>query len=359
MADTKRDHRFSRSEPSLTLVDPIGTSLCALPYLEELCGMDTRRVKDHARRLNTLPDDPSVQESIECVVTAQQDLYSRDRENAAASPEAAIVPTDSLDNLQTPSSLQQCFLKNRSVSRLPPQLQRDVLSRSPRRRSLPPRFYDLESPIKSVKTIMVSNEPLPEREKPIASEVALMDESCNSKSVESRCTCRDRYRPILDVEEWPQRPLLMRPTPNGGTIVKGIRFSTSKEYLWSGDAHDTSELTWPDALRRHWDGVPAESSPTSSASDVPSGKRMCPRCMVLPINNGKELPGESLVTDFESDLFRGSMLVRLKDCQGTTRPGREQTNGGYFHGLHRRYQVVIRGKFKQSVPWTELMAGFQ
>jgi Protein of unknown function (DUF1769) len=79
----------------------------------------------------------------------------------------------------------------------------------------------------------------------------------------------------------------------------------------------------------------------------------------LPINNGKELPGESLVTDFESDLFRGSMLVRLKDCQGTTRPGREQTNGGYFHGLHRRYQVVIRGKFKQSVPWTELMAGFQ
>jgi Protein of unknown function (DUF1769) len=368
---TRRDHRFSRSEPSLTLVDPIGSSLCALPYLEEICGMDTRRLNDNVRRLNSLPDDPSIQESIECVVTAQRDLYSQDREKAA-SADAAIVQTDSLDNLQTPSSLQQCFLKNRSVSRLPPQLQRDVLSRSPRRRSLPPRFCDLDvaSPIKSIKTIMVSNEPvpLPERDAatlvtpvPVVAEVTMLEDSNNSNIVESQCTCRDRHRPVLDPEEWPQRPLLMRPTPNGGTVVKGIRFSSSKEYLWSCDAHHTSELTWPDGLRRHWDGVPAGSSPSSATttSDGHSGKLMCPRCMVLPINNGKELPGESLVTDFESDLFRGSMLVRLKDCQGTTLPGREQTNGGYFHGLHRRYQVVIRGKFKQAVPWTELMAGFQ
>ena len=346
--------RFSRSEPSLALVDPIGTSLCALPYLEQICGMDTRRVKDHVRRLNSLPDDPTVQESIECVVTAQQDLYSRDR--ADETSESAIETTDSLlDNLQTPSSLQQCYLKNRCVSRLPPQLQRDVMSRSPRRRSLPPRFCDLElesPPIKSSKSILVSTSKELEESaptlKPVTPDAVVTKESTLENAV---CTCCDRHRPVLDPEEWPQRPLLLRPTPNGGTVVKGIRFSSSKEYLWSADpGQPTSELTWPEALQRHWDGAASAARPRG---------RMCPKCMVLPINNGKELVGESLVTDFESDLFQGSMLVRLKDCQGTTRPGREQVNGGYFHGLHRRYQVVIQGKFKQAVPWTELVAGFQ
>jgi len=82
--------------------------------------------------------------------------------------------------------------------------------------------------------------------------------------------------------------------------------------------------------------------------------------MIMPINNGKELPGESLVTDFESPGFVGSILVRLRDSQGTTCPGREQKEGdGYFDGVHRKYQVVVRGQFKQAIPWTECLAGFQ
>jgi hypothetical protein len=114
-------------------------------------------------------------------------------------------------------------------------------------------------------------------------------------------------------------------------------------------------------LRKHWekDTDVSQLPPPTPTSTNPKNTTMCSQCMIMPINNGKELPGESLVSDFESELFIGTILVRLKDCHGTTIPNvREQTNG-YFHNLHRRYQVVIRGQFKQSFPWTECIAGFQ
>jgi len=45
---------------------------------------------------------------------------------------------------------------------------------------------------------------------------------------------------------------------------------------------------------------------------------MCESCMILPINNGNEAPGETLVTDFESELFSGTLLLRVRNSEGTT-----------------------------------------
>jgi Protein of unknown function (DUF1769) len=424
--NTNEDDIASLAMASTATVDPMG-SFCTIPYLERmLCGIDTRYVNDHVQRLNALPDDPSVQESIECIVTAQQDIYLAQRsqqQQQQCSPDTELVYHDSNHTvLQTPSSIQQCILKNRSISRLPPHFRRDVLSRSPRSSSSSSRNpqswqnipFLLEPPIISqaatsievvpqngttpyppLKDTATANSQPTNLSKEIQPQVSVDNHGILKELLPPQpyasCKCCLGYRPILEPEDWPQRPLLMRPTPNSGTIVRGIRFSssTTKDCLWSSALSESSassapssssthpptttfELSWPDALRRHWQQQQQQldttangtnmAAPTITTKDDNNSKRvenrMCSKCMILPINNGKELPGESLVTDFESDMFIGTILVRLKDCHGTTIPSREQSHG-YFHGLHRRYQVVIRGRFKQCVPWTECIAGFQ
>jgi hypothetical protein len=127
--------------------------------------------------------------------------------------------------------------------------------------------------------------------------------------------------------------------------IKGIRFAGRSEYIWEAS---NSVMTWPAALHRHWGKPEPPSTP----------HKMCPQCMVLPINNGNEIDGESLVIDFESQMFEGAIMLRVKDASGTT-CDTHQKDEGYFSGLHRRYQVVVRGKFKQAVPWTECLAGVQ
>lgn len=301
--------------------EPYGP-FCASAYLERMCGVDTRliREEDHVKRLNKLPDDPSVQESIECVFAAQKDLLLQAEEEEDTT----------FANLQTPSSLQQCLLKNRSIFHLSPKFQRETRVRSPRK-------------------ALEAQQIAPPTSSPIA-EVEPNARAISAQSDARVCACRSQKRPILEPDKWPQRPLLLRPTPHGGTVVTGIRFAGSKEYLWKAQQ---SSLTWPEALHHHWKKVSFAPSSTHEHD------MMCPHCMILPINNGKELLGESLLSDFESDSFSGSILVRLKDCTGTTCvPGHELTKG-YFDGVHRRYQVVVRGQFKQSIPWIECFAGFQ
>jgi hypothetical protein len=80
--------------------------------------------------------------------------------------------------------------------------------------------------------------------------------------------------------------------------------------------------------------------------------------MILPINNGNEAAGESVVTDFASELFEGTLLLRVRGSEGTTAEPYDD-NKGYFCGVNRRYQVVIRGRFKEAIPWTDMVTGFQ
>ncbi|GKY97123.1 hypothetical protein MPSEU_000670700 [Mayamaea pseudoterrestris] len=169
---------------------------------------------------------------------------------------------------------------------------------------------------------------------------------------------------LHDAPSWPQYPLLLR--ANAQTRVLGVRFSasnsssgveqndassSSKHYLWTPD----SPHSWQHALHQEWKQSQREATSKHAGFDAtapPSASDI-----VLPVNNGNEPLGRALVTDFETDLFRGTLLLRIRHTEGTT-PHAYDDSRGYFDGVNRRYQAVIRGQFKQALPWTDLLTGF-
>jgi hypothetical protein len=82
--------------------------------------------------------------------------------------------------------------------------------------------------------------------------------------------------PPLPPIEWPQRPVLLCPSPESGMKILGIRYSSSREKL------------------------------------LLPGTGYCKGC-TLPINNGYERPGKCLVIDFETDQFIGIAMLRIKN----------------------------------------------
>lgn len=133
--------------------------------------------------------------------------------------------------------------------------------------------------------------------------------------------------------------------------MQGIRFAHSSkgDYLWKeGDQH-----TWMERLHQMWgqaynNKVPGESAACSE----------CNECMVLPVNNGNEEKGKSLVVDFETNVFEGTLLVRIRHSNGTTPDPYDDTKG-YFQGMNRRFQVVIQGSPKMKLPISGCMTGAQ
>jgi len=65
----------------------------------------------------------------------------------------------------------------------------------------------------------------------------------------------------------------------------------------------------------------------------------------IPINTGHEQ--DPLVIDFQSPLFSGSLLLRLRGNQP----------GGYFGDKRRQFQVVVSGRFLQSIPMNRCFTG--
>ncbi|EJK77976.1 hypothetical protein THAOC_00152 [Thalassiosira oceanica] len=75
----------------------------------------------------------------------------------------------------------------------------------------------------------------------------------------------------------------------------------------------------------------------------------------LPINNGKEKPLHSWVIDFESDFFMGTALFRIRGSKG--RSDSQCSDHDYFANFGRKFQMVIRGKFKSKVHMTDCHSG--
>jgi hypothetical protein len=131
--------------------------------------------------------------------------------------------------------------------------------------------------------------------------------------------------------EWKQQPLLLTLTPNSGMKICGIR-----------------RLCDPCVINRvHTNGS---------------------LLLQLPINNGKEQLGQSWVIDFETELFAGTALFRIRDCntcatdnadRSTTarHASREIIDHDYFREKNRKYQLVIRGRFKQKIMMASCMSG--
>ena len=75
----------------------------------------------------------------------------------------------------------------------------------------------------------------------------------------------------------------------------------------------------------------------------------------LPINNGREKPLHSWVIDFESDFFMGTALFRMRGSRGQS--DSQCTDHDYFANFGRRFQMVIRGRFKSKVHMTHCHSG--
>jgi len=133
---------------------------------------------------------------------------------------------------------------------------------------------------------------------------------------------------------WPQRPLMIRPTPHSFTKVLGIRRARRDDY---------------------------EDIMGFSAGSI------------LPINNGREDEGESLVVDFESIHFVGTLLLRIKQAPSVARRGDEKsynkdhenkiglddTNSqrDYFANKKRKFQAVIKGRFMKPLSMSGCVTG--
>lgn len=121
-------------------------------------------------------------------------------------------------------------------------------------------------------------------------------------------------------EDWPQRPVMIRPTPGTSTRIRGIRYASEKEYKY-----------------------------------IPG---FCAGC-ILPINTGKEEKGKALVIDFESSHFVGTFMMRIKDIPSvaSTTASKSETNEDYFNNRKRRLQGIVKGKFKTPLRMSECVTG--
>lgn len=105
---------------------------------------------------------------------------------------------------------------------------------------------------------------------------------------------------------------------------------------------------------------------SSSTTYLPlPGTGYCNGC-TLPINNGLEKAGKCLVIDFESDLFIGTAMLRIKNiCPPLQRAARQSTNNEseassttYFDKKKRTFQGIVKGRFKMpGIPMSECVTG--
>ena len=130
--------------------------------------------------------------------------------------------------------------------------------------------------------------------------------------------------------EWKQYPLLLTATPNAGMTIRGIRRLCDPSFF---------------------------DNPVNDDN-------MNGGLMQLPINNGKEPLRHSWVIDFETELFAGTAMFRIRDCNTGALTAataglesKEKSDHDYFRGKNRKYQVVIRGRFKQEVVMASCLSG--
>lgn len=310
-------------------------------YIDSICGNvsveDSSLQKDgHLSFSGMESGEPMIRQSVECMFAHQfSERFMEDRSSIFPSEDVSLRYAEVL----APSALQQCIMKNRSPNLLQPKQQLVLFPELSRR--------------ETYTGMLDSNFPLTgEIPSPTPFNDGSADKLTSPSTVSRQHHCQ--YCPSLLPTMWPQRPLLLRPTPRSGTRVKGIRLSGCKDYIWNGKSHKTP---WNTTLQSRW-------QKRNSTSDLDSEiyireyECSCPMCMILPINNGNELDGESLVTDFESDLFDGSLLVRIRGAEGTTKDPYDDTKG-YFSDVQRKYQVVIQGRFKKPLHWTECVSGIK
>jgi len=131
--------------------------------------------------------------------------------------------------------------------------------------------------------------------------------------------------------QWPQAPVMFCPTPGTSTKIRNIRYANI-----NNNSFNTNN--------------------NNSNGDIHTNNK---GPMMLPVNNGTELPGNSIVIDFESQYFIGTILMRIKDVRQWNDDDDDQlsntsnsSSSNYFDGRKRRFQAVVTGTFK--VPYVKM-----
>jgi Protein of unknown function (DUF1769) len=290
-----------------------------------LCGCSVAEVNHHLRSTLSprfhLPDDPTVKESIECVFASQLsqglDLLLDDADDedlgggffARTASDGGII---TVDQQLPPSRLHQT--RSQTRPKVP----------SPRRKRRTAARMTHVGTYDHGREISDCHLPLPIARQKLAEPLPV------------QCLCATRSTPAPP-QNWPQKPLLLR--PSRGTVVLGVRLCHSEEYLWKPG----SPGTWLSALGNQNGGT------------TPSDPVTCERCCPLPINNGNE--PEALVTDFITPFFQGTLLVRIRDSGGATPDA--VGKDGYFSGMNRTYQAVVKGRFLKPINLVACQTGFQ
>ncbi|CAB9502720.1 expressed unknown protein [Seminavis robusta] len=132
--------------------------------------------------------------------------------------------------------------------------------------------------------------------------------------------CPDTHKTLPSPpSQWPQRPVMIRPTPGTSTKIRGIRLASDRDY-------------------RHFAGF-------------------CAGC-ILPVNTGREAAGQSLVVDFESNHFVGTFLLRIKGVPPADKNATQaKKSKSYFDNRKRKFQGIVKGKFKTALPMSECVTG--
>jgi len=142
-------------------------------------------------------------------------------------------------------------------------------------------------------------------------------ENKETESIEIKIVDNDTSYPIEKpqcpkVETWPHGPLHITPTKGSETTIIGVRYASEKEYL--------------------------------------------PHINHIPINNGYEEEGKSLVVDFYSKCFVGTILIRVKDVP-IPNHAHQSTKKGYFQSRKRTFQNIIQGYFIDNYHMPSSMTG--
>ncbi|KAL3927521.1 MAG: hypothetical protein SGBAC_013055 [Bacillariaceae sp.] len=296
---------------------------------------------------SALPD-PSDLGSASCIKKQQQDM-KEERQDAAklqgGSESRAMVPTEQEQSNSVVDVLNSFFCLGGGAPM--PQLAKEGATNQANNHAQTNNAREL--PIQeSVECVYdeVSEMALIQPASEAASMESTKPQAPTTDADHAQTTATDT--PPKDSTLWPQAPLLFRAAPNSGMEILGIRRDDSETYLWtpqqssSGSSSSTSSSWWKLLDGQH------DQEPTQIVDKD---------CWILPINNGREAIGKSLVVDFQSKLFQGSILIRLKDAPGISATTSEED---YFtENPPLRFQVTIRGKFRESLQWSNLLTGLR
>jgi hypothetical protein len=252
-------------------------------------------------------------------------------------------PLPPYDCFSVPERIFNCGLPARSMIE-PLESTRPSLTK--KRLRIPPSKEQPDSNIPTIECIFGDQSELP---LDVMSSTSSVSATSGGRRSKSKPTCPCHHYPPMDAAQWPQAPLLLRPTPNSGTRIQGVRYDDSSTYFW--EPH--METTWWQCLQQQWGQT---STTTTSTTSTTNPNPCCELCAILPINNGNEQEGKAIAIDFESNLFQGSLLLRLRFVQGTT-PHKYDDRQGFFANRALRYQAIIRGKFTRQIPFTSLTTG--